>query len=260
MKEAKAMEKVRAEQKLSYQDAVHAVKTVQRPLQKPLVSVDLSNSNRQMGSPLTPNITRQTKIQGILSPRVKEMSTLTEAKEAACQTCAETELITHPSKFNLEDITTIAMAVLEVVQTIQSADKTMAFSQSLVSTISKKVINATRSPTQPLEVISESLVTNTDHSSKSLSMWPKPLIGRTRNLSPPQNSISSTELSKQSVDTKTKLRHHEMALPKKDLAKTSSLVKVSQPMKTTATTKQPSPPISPRFKNKIGKGIPTSCP
>jgi hypothetical protein len=113
------------------------------------------------------------------------MSTQTEAIEAASQTYAETELIFHPRKFNLEDIT-IAMVILEVVQTIQSSDDTMDFNQSLVSTISIMVINETRSPTQPLEVISESFVTNTDHSSKSLSMCPKPLIGRTRNLSPPQ--------------------------------------------------------------------------
>jgi len=213
-----------------------------------------------MGSPLTPNITRQTKIQGILSPRVKEMSTQTEAKEAASQTYAETELISHPPKFNLEDITTIAMVVLEVVQTIQSADETMAFNQSLVSTILKKVINATRSPAQSLEVISESHVSNTDHSSKSLTMWPKPLIGRTRNLSPPQNPISTSEPSEQSVEPKTKSRNQEMALPQKDLAKTSLLEKVSQPMKTTVTTKHPSPPISPRSRNKKGKGILASCP
>jgi hypothetical protein len=50
------------------------------------------------------------------------MSTQTEAIEAASQTYAETDLISHPPKFNFEDITTIAMVVLEVVQTIQSAE------------------------------------------------------------------------------------------------------------------------------------------
>jgi hypothetical protein len=91
---------------------------------------------------------------------------------------------TQSPQLNTADITLIATLVMEVMQAAQVTNKPVNVNQTLVSSISKKLMSLTVLPVQTNEEMLMSRKTIYDHSDENSAIVPSPILGGTNHIKP----------------------------------------------------------------------------
>jgi hypothetical protein len=100
---------------------------------------------------------------------------------------------TQSPQLSTADIALIAMVVMEVMQAAQVTNKPVDVNQTLVSSISKKLMSSTVLPNQSNEEMLMCRNTIYDNSEENSTIGPSPILGRTNHYTNPLQTQSSEE-------------------------------------------------------------------